>query len=467
MKFKKLICTLSCLLITLAFSFGNEKLDNDLSYLKRVLSEAYVGYEYNVEQGFDFDEAIENVRNLYLKKAEKSKIDPEKVSSKLLASCINTEIVQKLKVLDHHFAVMLPGRVYSLKRQVWLSSEVYFTKQGDDYFVSFSKDSKIKKNSKYTGDTEKLFKVIRDNQECYVFGTLAKKNIKETEISINNKTYKTQLHMGNFAREYERGHLGLQKTDKTLYLSISDCMFNGYDRTDHALLAKKLQDYLQELRNNTFENVIVDLRGNKGGLVENITPVLANLNFAGDYKNLDKVYLKLSTFDSGKIKESELIDEAVKGFKHENPAYDKFIVEDSTTEYRRNNRVTEYDFEPAYKGKLILICDFNSASASENFIAYSYIFKNVYLLGTNSSGTIDFGGVYDYYLPESGVMLCLASVSYKESDYLQKNPHWHGDTKGFYPDYWCTDNSLLPTLVAITKDKKLKKSLRGLHKQLL
>lgn len=175
MKFKKLICTLSCLLITLAFSFGNEKLDNDLAYLKRVLSEAYAGYEYNVEQGFDFDAAIENVRNLYLKKAEKSKIDPDTVSDKLLASCINTEIVQKLKVLDHHFAVMLPGRVYSLTRQVWLSSEVYFTKQGDDYFVSYSKDSKIKKNSKYTGDPEKLFRVIRDNQECYVFGTLAKK----------------------------------------------------------------------------------------------------------------------------------------------------------------------------------------------------------------------------------------------------------------------------------------------------
>ena len=77
MKFKKLICSLLCFIITLPFSFGNEKLDNDLAYLKRVLSDAYVGYEYNVEQGLDFDEAIENVRNLYLKKAEKSKNDPD------------------------------------------------------------------------------------------------------------------------------------------------------------------------------------------------------------------------------------------------------------------------------------------------------------------------------------------------------------------------------------------------------
>ena len=82
MKTKKAICGLICLFVTISLSFSNSKLDTDLSYLKRVLSEAYAGYEYNVEQGFDFDEAIENVRNLYLKKAEKSKIDPEKVSSK-------------------------------------------------------------------------------------------------------------------------------------------------------------------------------------------------------------------------------------------------------------------------------------------------------------------------------------------------------------------------------------------------
>ena len=23
---------------------------------------------------------------------------------------------------------------------------------------------------------------------------------------------------------------------------------------------------------------------------------------------------------------------------------------------------------------------------------------------------------------------------------LKNNPHWHGDTEGFYPDYWCFSN---------------------------
>lgn len=142
-------------------------------------------------------------------------------------------------------------------------------------------------------------------------------------------------------------------------------------------------------------------------------------------------------------------------------------MEDSTTEYYKKQPVPEYDFEPAFKGNVIILCDFFSASAAELFIAYSYMFENVYLIGTNTSGTIDFGGVWDYYLPESGIKLHIACESFKESGFLQNNPHWHGDKKGFYPDFWCTSNSLLPTLVTITKDKKLRRKLHGLSDRLL
>ena len=453
--------------MTLAFSFGNEKLDNDLAYLKRVLSEAYVGYEYNVEQGFDFDAAIENVRNLYLKKAVENQIDENELSDDLLAECINSEILTKLKVPDNHFQIIAKNYRYGFNPQIWYCSRVFFTKKGDDYYVASSRDFRIKRNAKYTGNVQNLFRVIKSNKEYYVFGVFPNEPIKKAEISINNKSYMTKVRIRNSWKKYIPGHLGMKKTKKSLYLSFSDCLFEGSDRTGHAVLAKKLQNHIHELRVNSFENVIIDLRGNTGGVIGNITPVLSALNFEGDYKNSDKVDKKLRTFGGGKLKYSELTAEASKEWAYENPAYDRFIVEDSTTEYKRNNLVKEYDFEPVYKGKLIILCDFMTASASETFIAYSYIFKNVYLIGTNSSGTIDFGGLYDYYLPESGVMLHIASVSFKDSDYLQKNSHWHGDTKGFYPDYWCTDSSLLPTLVAITKDKKLKKSLRGLHKQLL
>ena len=105
MKSQKTISLLICLFITSSLTFSKTKLDTDLSYLKRVLEEAYAGYEYNVEKGFDFDAAIEKVRKLYLNKAAENQIDENELSDELLADCINSEIVTKLKVPDNHFQI--------------------------------------------------------------------------------------------------------------------------------------------------------------------------------------------------------------------------------------------------------------------------------------------------------------------------------------------------------------------------
>ena len=93
MKTKKTVCGLICLFVTISLSFSNSKLDTDLSYLKRVLSEAYAGYEYNVEQGFDFDAAIENVRNLYLRKSEESKLPAEVLSTEILTYYAKSSVI--------------------------------------------------------------------------------------------------------------------------------------------------------------------------------------------------------------------------------------------------------------------------------------------------------------------------------------------------------------------------------------
>ena len=85
-----------------------------------------------------------------------------------------------------------------------------------------------------------------------------------------------------------------------------------------------------------------------------------------------------------------------------------FEVEDSTTEYYKNQPIPEYNFEPAYKGNVIILCDAFSASAAELFIAYSYMFENVYLIGTNTSGTIDFGTVIKKgFIRITGVLVIL------------------------------------------------------------
>ena len=62
------------------------------------------------------------------------------------------------------------------------------------------------------------------------------------------------------------------------------------------------------------------------------------------------------------------------------------------------------------------------------------------------------------------VKLTLCAESLKDTGLLSKNPKWHGDTKGFYPDYWATNETILDTLVYLTKDEELRTALKGLEK---
>ena len=444
--------------------FANEKLDNDLAYLKRLMKECYAGYEYNIEQGFDFDEAIENIRELYIKKSSESSNDYD---SELLIQCINQELLEKLKVPDNHFGIIFNNHGYGFKRNKWFASKVYFTKKGEDYFTTFSWNFKIKRKSRYTGDKNNLYKIIRHNKEYYVFGLNSPYEIKTAELSLNNKQYKVKVKNKPVLLRYKKNWIGMRETDKTAYFSASDCMFMSGDNTSYNIQVKKFEDYVSELRRKDYENVIVDLRSNTGGILNRLTPILRSLNFGGDYKNPVKIDKKINTINKIKIIDSELIQQAKKQFYKENPGLENYVEIDSAYIYNASQQPESYDFTPVYKGKLIIITDSYTASASEMFISFSYLFENVYLIGSNTSGTIDFAAVWDYYLPESNVKICLAAESFKENEFLQNNPHWHGDTKGFYPDYWCNAFTLLQTLVYITGDKKIKKKLRGLSTQLL
>ena len=82
----------------------------------------------------------------------------------------------------------------------------------------------------------------------------------------------------------------------------------------------------------------------------------------------------------------------------------------------------------------------------------------------NTSGCIDFGDVYTYELPNSKVKMHLAGSDMRRIPVFSQNSHWHGDTKGFYPDYWAGNAEVLDTLVSLTGDAELRTALKGLEK---
>lgn len=275
-----------------SIAFANAKLENDLEYLHQVLTEAYVGYEYNEKAGFDLELAIDNVRKQYIKKAGADKLSDDTISDDLLAECINNEILEKLKIPDHHFGIYSKHSYYGFNPTKWFSSKIFFTKEGNDYYVSLSLNPRIRRKAKYTGKRENLFEVILLNKRYYVFGVFSNNTIKESEVSINNKIYKTRMYIGNYIYNRRPGHIGMKKTKKSVYLSFSDCTFYGQNKNDHTVLVRKLEDYLREIKKSYYENYIIDLRGNSGGIISNLIPVLKTINFEGDYKNCDKVTKK-------------------------------------------------------------------------------------------------------------------------------------------------------------------------------
>ncbi len=59
------------------------------------------------------------------------------------------------------------------------------------------------------------------------------------------------------------------------------------------------------------------------------------------------------------------------------------------------------------------------------------------IFGQKTAGMLDFADELDYRLPDSNLVLHLSSCDLRNLKILKNNLHWHGDTEGFYPDYWC------------------------------
>ncbi len=82
--------------------------------------------------------------------------------------------------------------------------------------------------------------------------------------------------------------------------------------------------------------------------------------------------------------------------------------------------------------------------------------SNVILVGQNSAGIMGGGGRINYELPNSKLLVSFVTESYKNTAGYLYSPTWKGETNGFYPDYWVTENSFFPVLFYLTNDSELK-----------
>lgn len=103
-----------------------------------------------------------------------------------------------------------------------------------------------------------------------------------------------------------------------------------------------------------------------------------------------------------------------------------------------------------YKGNLIFLVGKNTCSASEAMVINSKkLFKNVFTVGTNTNGMINFWNADFFRLKNSGILMQISERQlFLEYEVIEG--------KGILPDYVVSGN-LEETIGFITKDKKILK----------
>lgn len=486
--------------------FSYEDISKDLMELNYLISTAYAGYEEAVERGLNLETFAEQVEDYYYA-YEHVYVDDY---IKTLVSFL------KDKITDTHFSFTGYNErcLFSVQNRVYFS-DVYCTKPDS---VSVSEGQKLSVVASYTeeineGDLieigeENLFPFILNGQCVYRLGIVNTGLDKYLKLKANGKITYVPIKNYPAISHHDTVRIGEHKTDNSAYVSMSHFEYGNYYKTmNSAELA--LNMFINfGVKNKDKKNIIIDVRSNRGGYSDIVENFYLGLYSGIDIKKLNKMSDKQKenfyvnhfeklfypAFSDAFFVESPatlqlkrtVIEEIA--FSKKNPEYEESLIQmirGYLEEHRINPQKRKYNFvdyflyrhgylsktkdikisdHSMYNGKIIIIADRNSASAAEMIILQARLFfgedAQVYVIGENTMGAISYGCCYGSYLPKSKVYVVLPFADYTRI--LEKQPSWHGEGYGFYPDYWCTSENLLETLVVLTGDDELKFALHGI-----
>ena len=278
----------------------------DLDYLRYYLTQHYINYDTMVENGFDIDDVFDQIE----KALKKDRRNNDTIESSIFRTTISNIIIQKLNVVDKHFAVCgVP-----LKDNIFYFSDIYIKAQkngnGTKYFVVKNQEEEfpetVKKNiyklepanikagQEYTGSLDNLYEWFDGNEKIYRFGTMAKGDINYAYIQIDGKPVKAPVR-SSYGLSNVKAQ-GFKETDKTLYLSLSNFMF---EQGSGATLQERNKNEFDKLIKNAKdkskgkENIIIDLRSNPGGELLRSAMILGNLFY--DEKDISSDLLQYLT----------------------------------------------------------------------------------------------------------------------------------------------------------------------------
>lgn len=276
--------------------------------------------------------------------------------------------------------------------------------------------------------------------------------------------------------------LKLKNQDMQAYQVFCCRKKNSAQRKGSEIIFKKFVSFSE--RWFSKENIIIDLRSNNGGEINYIEAFLYFLYF-GNYNDFNEKQAKKiddffeTNFFTKTIFDSPAINFAKLNFLNEykvsNSKYHIKIAKQRLKNHKKNPQVKKWkqsannliEEKSKFQGKLIFLIDRNSVSAAELFVLSAKLLfgqENVLTLGENSYGSLDYGEIYNYFLPESRMAVSLAS---ERMDFTKDFTQWRGDGFGIFPDYWSTGEDLNETIFLVTNDEAMKEKLAKIGERLL
>lgn len=488
---KELLFCFILLSTSLLFSSPNdsEKVTEDLISLKTYLTQCWVGYDDAVKKGFDIDKCIKKINLDYklTKNKNKEAVYYNGINNNAMSSAISKNLAKYLPTenRDGHFSISNEKEIKYIYPKIYqFYTNIYLEQKDGKYVVCKSDMKEIPVGSIYTDNLENILPWIENDKQIFRIGIKQAYYYKTAKVNFNDKDFEVPL---SFIYNFNQvaNHLGYLDTENTIYVSLSDCFLASENKIKHEELENDFKEIIDKISNNNHKkNLILDLRGNYGGFRDYPAKILSAYFYGNNSIKANSFYDYLKVFDYGSIKlDSPEIAKKQYEYAVENEGFPTSWIDNAFEHYQEllnaPKRVyTGLEFLPMgqlpqiktknYNGKVIILMDIQTSSAAEYGIALSY-FENensVILVGDKTNGAIDFGGLYTYVLPNSKVKISLCTIDNRKIAAFAHNSHWHGDSLGFYPDYYATDENLMDTIVYITQDKDLSQILNGIENNL-
>lgn len=492
--------------------------DEDLAYLKYYLQNVYINYDQMAANGFDIDKVIEDIKADYKRNLR----NDGSIGSQEFFNSLRKIMFQNFNVVDKHFNIggtwLLDNQFYFsniyIKEQKTSSSIKYIVVKNEaETFPDYIKKSyanigtaEINPGQEYTGSKDNLYEWFDGNEKIYRFGLMSKGEINFAYIQIDGKPVKAPVIATWYLHNNKAQ--GFTETNDTLYLSLRDFMF---EQSSSSELVSKNRKEFEKLCNNAKDktagkaNIIIDLRSNGGGQTIRSAMLLSKLFY--DEKDVSPElsqylinlvhddYTLYSPATGAEYRRNMIYN--VKDFfktlknKNKDNEYDEYTeivykkwhrtnylngILELFVPYRKEVKfpyaktsITELP-KPTFSGNIYVLTDNNSASCSEYTIALLHnMIKgtdiNVCQIGFNTNGAVFYFNPWSFVFPNTGYTITFPTAINKSNAF--NFPNFKGEGYGWYPDYWCTNQNMINTLVNLTGDKDLEIVLTGLEKSQL